>query len=68
MREQSDPMKYLSTKRQILFSFTDKRFSPLEDDYGEIIRLIGPKEIDDDLRDNDSRIFMIDMIIVELSK
>jgi len=68
LREQSDPLRYLSAKRQILFSFTDKCFSPLEDDYGKIIRLIGPKEIDDDLCDNNSRIFMIDLIIAELSK
>lgn len=54
---------YLKKKRQFIFSFTEEKFSPNMEDYKLFVEMIGPKEIDRELKDNDFRLDLLEKLL-----
>ena len=55
--------EFLSRKRSLLLTFTDKKYTPFEKDYAKVVETIGPGEIDKLLKDSDTRVDMFTYII-----
>lgn len=55
--------EFLSRKRALLLTFTDKKYTPFEKDYAKIVETIGPGEIDKLLRNQETRIDMFSVIL-----
>ena len=56
--------EFLSRKRALLLTFTDKKYTPFEKDYAKVVETVGPEEIDNKLlKDRDTRIDMLTCIL-----
>lgn len=56
---------YMKRRRQFIFSFTGAAFSPILEDFKTFIEMIGPKEIDRELENNDFRLDLLDKLLNE---
>ena len=54
---------YLKKKRQFIFSFTEEKFSPNTEDYKLVVEMIGPEEIDRELKDNNFRLDLLEKLL-----
>lgn len=54
---------YLKKKRQFIFSFTEEKFSPNMEAYKLYVDVIGPKEIDKELKDNNFRLGLLEKLL-----
>ena len=54
---------YRSKQRQFIFSFTEEKFSPNMEAYKLYVDIIGPKEIDKELKDNDFRLDLLEKLL-----
>lgn len=55
--------EFLSRRRSLLLSFTDKKYTPFEKDYAKVVETVGPGEIDKLLKDPDTRVDMLTCIL-----